>query len=170
MSLCDLHRAYLNSPHFRDIYLYLLQNKALKSARKRGQIISMSQDYMLLDNLLFKIMKDCITKEVKPLLCIPTSKVELLLHYFHSSMMGGHMGITKTYMTLGQRFHCPNLAHHIQAYIISCHICQTVKLGKNPNQLFQKRININIAALCKISMDIKHMPGSLFSSAKLATF
>ena len=57
---------------------------------------------MLLDNLLFKITKDHITKEVKPLLCIPTSKVELLLHYFHSSMMGGHMGITKTYMTLGQ--------------------------------------------------------------------
>ena len=115
----------------------------------------MSQDYMLLNNLLFKI-----TKEVKPLLCIPTSKVELLLHYFHSSMMGGHMGITKTYMTLGQRFHCPNLAHHIRAYIIGCHICQTVKLGKNPNRPFQKWININILVLCKISMDIKHMPGS----------
>ena len=159
-SFCDLHGAYLNNPHFRDIYLYLLQNKAPKSARKRGQIISMSQDYMLLDNLLFKITKDRITKEVKPLLCIPTSKVELLLHYFHSSMMGGHMGITKTYMTLGQHFHCPNLTHHVQAYIISCHICQTVKLCKNPNRPFQKWININIPALCKISMDIKHMPGS----------
>ena len=75
-------------------------------------------------------------------------------------MMGGHMGITKTYMTLGQHFHCPNLAHHVRAYIISCHTCQTVKLGKNPNWPFQKRININIPALCKISMDIKHMPGS----------
>ena len=151
-SFSDLHGAYLNSPHFCDVYLYLLQNKALKSARKRGQVISMSQDYMLLDNLLFKIMRDRITKEVKPLLCIPMSKVELLLHYFHSSMMGGHMGITKTYMTLGQRFHCPNLAHHVCAYIIGCHICQTVKLGKNPNSPFQKRININIPALCKISM------------------
>ena len=120
----------------------------------------MSQDYMLLDNLFFKITRDHITKEVKPLLCIPTSKVELLLHYFHSSMMGGHMGITKTYMTLGQQFHCPNLAHHVRAYIIRCHICQTVKLGKNPNRPFQKQININIPALCKISMDIKHMPGS----------
>ena len=120
----------------------------------------MSQDYMLLDNLLFKMTKDHITKEVKPLLCIPTSKVELLLHYFHSSMMGGHMGITKTYMTLGQCFYCPNLAHHVRAYIIGCHICRTVKLGKNPNWPFQKRININILARCKISMDIKHMPGS----------
>ena len=112
-SFRDLHGAYLNSPHFRDIYLYLLQNKAPKSARERGQIISMSQDYMLLDNLLFKITKDRITMEAKPLLCIPMSKVQLLLHYFHSSMMGGHMGITKTYMTLGQCFHCPNLTHHV---------------------------------------------------------
>ena len=159
-SFRDLHGTYLNSPHFHDIYLYLLQNKAPKSARKRGQVVSMSQDYMLLDNLLFKITQDRITKEVKPLLCIPTSKVELLLHYFHSSMMGGHMGITKTYMTLRQCFHCPNLTHHIRAYVIGCHICQTVKLGKTPNRPFQKRININVPAVCKISMDIKHMPSS----------
>ena len=111
-SFCDLHGAYLNSPHFRDIYLYLLQNKTPKSARKRGQIVSLAQDYMLLDCLLFKITRDRITKELKPLLCIPTSKVEQLLHYFHSSMMGGHMQITKT-MMLGQCFFCPNLAHHV---------------------------------------------------------
>ena len=86
---------------------------------------------MLLDNLLFKIVKDHITKEYKLLLCIPTSKIEMLLQYFHSFIMGGHMGITKTYMTLSQRFFYPNLAHHVRAYIIGCHICQTVKI---PNQ------------------------------------
>ena len=115
---------------------------------------------MLLDGLLFKIICDCITKEYKPLLCIPTSKVEMLLHYFHSSLMGGHMGITKTYLTLSQRFFCPNLAHHVRAFIIGCHICQTVKTSKYIQRPFQKRININVPALCKISMDIKHMPPS----------
>ena len=160
MSFCDLHGAYLHSPHFRNIYLYLLQNKTPHNLRKKSQIIAMASDYMLLDNLLFKITKDRITKEIKPLLCILTSKVDQLLHYFHSSFMGGHMGITKTYMTLSQRFFCPNLAHHVWAYIIGCHICQTVKLGKGIKRPFQKRININVPALCKMSMDIKHMPKS----------
>ena len=73
-SFCDLHGAYLNSPHFPDVYLYLLQNKAPKRARKRGQVISMSQDYMLLDNLLFKITRDHITKEVKPYSVFPRPK------------------------------------------------------------------------------------------------
>ena len=157
-SFRDLHRAYLHSLHFRDIYLYLLQNKAPHNPHKRSRVISQSTDYMLLDNLLFKIVKDHITKEYKPLLCIPTSKIEMLLQYFHSSIMGGHMGITKTYMTLSQRFFCPNLAHHIRAYIIGCHICQTVKISSQIKRPFQKWININVPALCNTSMDIKHMP------------
>ena len=159
-SFRDLHGAYLHSPHFRDIYLHLLQNKTPHNARRRSQVIVASADYMLLDGLLFKITRDRITKEYKPLLCIPTSKVEMLLHYFHSSLMGGHMGITKTYLTLSQRFFCPNLAHHVRAFIIGCHVCQTVKTSKHIKRPFQKRININVPALCKISMDIKHMPHS----------
>ena len=38
MSFCDLHGAYLNSPHFRDIYLYLLQNKAPKVPEKEDKL------------------------------------------------------------------------------------------------------------------------------------
>ena len=72
--------------------------------------------------------------------------------------MGGHMGMTKTYMTIGQRFFCPNLAHHICAYLISCHVCQMVKAGKPIKCPFQKRINVNTPAMTRISMDIKHMP------------
>ena len=68
------------------------------------------------------------------------------------------MGMTKTYMTIGQRFFCPNLAHHIRAYLIGCHVCQMVKAGKPFKHPFQKRINVNTPAMTCISMDIKHMP------------
>ena len=70
-SFRDLHGAYLHSPYFRDIYLYLLQNKVPQNPRKRSKVISQSSDYMLLDNMLFKIVRDRITKEYKPLLCNP---------------------------------------------------------------------------------------------------
>ena len=156
-SFRDLHAAYLNSPQFKDIYLYLLHHKTSNNPRKRTQVVSQASDYMVLDQLLFKIMKDRITRQPKPLLCIPTSKIHMLLHYFHSSLLGGHMGMTKTYVTISQRFFCPNLAHHIQAYIIGCHICQVAKHLKEIKRPFQKRINIGILAMCKVSMDVKHM-------------
>ena len=66
--------------------------------------------------------------------------------------------MTKTYMTIGQRFFCPNLAHHIRAYLIGCHVCQMVKAGKPIKRPFQKRININTPAMTRISMNIKNMP------------
>ena len=157
-SFQDLKGAYLNSAFFRDIYLLLSQNKAPSNPRKRAQILSQALDYMLLDTLLFKVIKDRITQEYKLLLCIPLSKINALLHYFHTSLMGGHMGMTKTYMTIGQRFFCPNLAHHIRAYLIGCHVCQMVKAGKSIKCPFQERININTPAMTRISMDIKHMP------------
>ena len=96
ISFRDLRGAYLNSAFFRDIYLYLSQNKTPSNPRKRAQILSQASDYMLLDTLLFKVIKDRVTHEHKLLLCIPASKINMLLHYFHTSLMGGHMGMTKT--------------------------------------------------------------------------
>ena len=157
-SFRDLTGAYLNSAFFQDIYLLLSQNKAPSNPCKRAQVLSQALDYMLLDTLLFKVIKDWVTQEYKLLLCIPSSKINALLHYFHTSLMGGHMGMMKTYMTIGQRFFCPNLTHHIRAYLIGCHVCQMVKAGKPFKRPFQKRINVNTPTLTCISMDIKHMP------------
>lgn len=158
-SLKDIQSAYLSSPHFRDIYLYLRQNKLPTSKRKVSKLNIISDQYMVLDTLLFKINA---TKDgsMKPLLCIPTSKVDVLLQKYHSSLAGGHAGVTKCYHTISQRFYCPNLAHHIRAYITGCHVCQMFKVNKKFDRPFQKRVNINTPALTKLSMDIKHMPRS----------
>ena len=98
----------------------------------------MSSDYIILDYLLFCIVKDPVTGDYKPLLCIPTSKVDTLLYHFHSSLMGGHTGVTKAYMTISQHIYCPNLAHHIHACITGCHICQMIKAGRKYDQPFNK--------------------------------
>ena len=157
-SFWDLHAAYLNSPQFKDVDTYLLHHKTPSNPRKCTQVLAQASDYMIIDQLLFKITRDHITQKFKPLFCIPTSKINLLLHYFHSSLLGSHMGITKMYVTISQRFFCPNLAHHIRAYIVGCHICQVAKQPKDIKRPFQKHINIGVPAMCEVSMDIKHMP------------
>ena len=47
---------------------------------------------MILDGLLFKITENNVG-EMDTVLCIPTSKVQVLLEMYHSTVMGGHVGI-----------------------------------------------------------------------------
>ena len=159
LMLKDLKAAYLTSPHFKDVYLHLLQNRSPinKSAAHRLEVNA--RNYMILDGLLFKITENNVG-EMDTVLCIPTSKVHVLLEMYHSSVMGGHVGITKCYQTISQRFYCPNLAEQLRAYITGCHVCQLFKKGKKFDRPLKKRVNINVPAMTKISMDIKHMPAS----------
>ena len=114
---------------------------------------------MILDGLLFKIIK-LDDGRLDIVLCIPTSKVHILLDTYHSSLIGGHSGITKYYQTISQRFYCPNLAENLRAYITGCHTCQMFKKSKNFQRPYQKRMNINTPAMTRISMDIKQMPAN----------
>ena len=51
----EIQAGYLHTPYFKDLYQYLLQNKlpSSKSAIKKLQAIS--EKYVLLDSLLFRI-------------------------------------------------------------------------------------------------------------------
>ena len=73
------------------------------------------------------------------------------------------MGMSKSVLTLQQKFYCPNLAYHVRMYIISCHIYQTFKNHKRFDRPFNRRIiDINAPSLTHISMDNKHMPTSKY--------
>ena len=58
LDLRDLRAAYVTSPHFKDIYLHLTQNKMPigKSAARR--LDNQARNYMILDGLLFKIVDE----------------------------------------------------------------------------------------------------------------
>ena len=137
-----------------------------KLCKDAKRIAIASQDYMLLDSLLFKIIPDKICGEPTSVLCIPTSKVDILLDAYHSSLIGGHAGITKCYLTISKCFYCPNLSNHIRAYITRCHMCQLLKAGPRFDRPYQKHININVPALTKICIDIKYMPATPATSGK----
>ena len=159
VDLRDLRAAYLTSPHFRDIYLYLLQNRMPLGKGAAKRLDQNARNYLTLDGLLFKILENG-EGNLDTVLCIPTSKVHILLNAYHSSILGGHTDITKCYHTISQRFYCPNLAENLRAYITGCHVCQLFKKGKDLKRPYQKRINLNVPAMTKISMDIKQMPAN----------
>ena len=146
MNLRDLKAAYLTSPHFRDIYLNLTQNKVPLGKGAAKRLEQNARNYVLLDGLLFKII-ELEDGRLDTVLCIPTSKVHILLDTYHSSLIGGHSGITKCHQIISQRFYCPNLRAYIQMF----------KKGKNFQRPYQKRLNINTPAMTRISVDIKQM-------------
>ena len=58
VDLRDLKVAYLTSPHFRDIYLYLLQNRVPLEKGVVKWLDQSARNYLILDGLLFKILDD----------------------------------------------------------------------------------------------------------------
>ena len=46
---------YLNNPYFKDLYLYLTQNKLLSSKSMIHKVEVLAETYILLDSLLFKL-------------------------------------------------------------------------------------------------------------------
>ena len=99
VDLRDLKAAYLTSPHFRDIYLYLLQNRMPLGKGAAKRLDQNARNYLILDGLLFRILDD-EEGNLDTVLCIPTSKVHILLNAYHSSLLGEHTGITKCYHTI----------------------------------------------------------------------
>ena len=51
----EIQARYLNSPHFKDIYLYLSQNKLPTSRAAIRKVENLAERYILLDSILFKI-------------------------------------------------------------------------------------------------------------------
>ena len=55
VELKEIQAGYLNSPHFKDIFLYLSQNKLPSSKAAIRKVETLAERYILLDSLLFKI-------------------------------------------------------------------------------------------------------------------
>ena len=67
INIKEIQAGYLISPYFKDLYLYLSQNKLPNSKNAICKIEALSEKYILLDSLLFKLN---IEKE-KAVLAIP---------------------------------------------------------------------------------------------------
>ena len=87
------------------------------------EVKSLAGRYILLDSLLFKLN---LEKE-KALLAIPKVCVDQIITLYHSSLLAGHQGVMKTYLTMAEKFFIPDLMHYLHSYIKGCHICQHLK-------------------------------------------
>ena len=152
----EIQARYLTSSHFKDIYLYLSQNKLPTSEAAIRKVETLADRYILLDSLLFKITPE---KE-SAVLAFPETCADKIVTLYHSSLFAGHQGVRKTYLAISGNLFIPNLIHYHRSYIKGCNICQLVHNEKPPARQLQTRINSNYIPLSRLSLDLKVMPRS----------
>ena len=135
----EIQSGYLQSPYFKDLYQYLLQNKLPSSKAAIKKLEAVSEKYVLLDSLLFRIYPE---KETV-VLAIPEMCTDKIITLYHKSLFTGHQGVIKTY-----------------SYIKGCHICQLSRNERLPPRHLPTRINPNYVPMSRLSMDLKVMSRS----------
>ena len=89
--------------------MYLSQNKLPSSKGAICKIEILSERYILLDSLLFKLN---VEKE-RAVLPIPEVYVDQKIALYHSSLFAGHQGVIKTYLTMSDKLFIPDLMHYL---------------------------------------------------------
>ena len=126
----EIQVRYLASFHFKDIYLYLSQNKLPTSKTAIIKVEMLAERYILLDFLLFKIKPE---KE-SAVLAVPETCADKIITLYHSSLFAGHQCVIKTYLTISNKSFVPNLIHYLRSYIKGCHIYQLACNEKLPTR------------------------------------
>ena len=78
----EIQAGYLHSPYFKDLYQYLLQNKLPSSKSAIKKLEALSEKYVLLDLLLFRIYPE---KETS-VLAVPESYTDKIITLYHKSL------------------------------------------------------------------------------------
>ena len=81
LTIKEIQAGYLNSLFSKDLYRYMAQNKLPSKKSVIHKVLTLSQNYVLLDQLLFKLIT--IPDKEKALLAIPEMCADkiILLYY-----------------------------------------------------------------------------------------
>ena len=158
LTIKEIQAGYLSSPYFKDLYLFLSQNKLPSKRSVVKKVETLAESFVLLDSLIFKLVTT--PDKEAAVLSIPETCIDTIIALCHTSLFAGHQGIVKTYLTMKDKFFIPNLMHYLRSFIKGCHICQLSRSDKPPTRQLQPRIYLNYRPMSKLSMDLKVVPRS----------
>ena len=158
LTVKEIQAGYLTSPYFKDLYLFLTQNKLPSKRFAIKKVETLAESFVLLDSLMFKLVTT--PNKETAVLAIPEICVDKIIALYHTSLFAGHQGVVKTYLTMKDKFFIPNLMHYLRSFIKGCHVCQLSRSDKLPTRQLQPQIYLNYRPLSKLSMDLKVMPRS----------
>ena len=141
LTIKEIQPGYLSSPYFKDLYLFLSQNKLPSNRSSIKKVETLAENFVLLDSLLFKLVTT--SEKETALLAIPKICVDKITALYHASLFAGHQGVLKMYLTMKDKFFVPGLMHYLRSFIKGCHICQLARSDKPPMRQLQSQIYFN---------------------------
>ena len=136
----EIQVGYLTSPYFKDLYLFLSQNKLPSKRSAIKKVETLAESFVLLDSLIFKLVTTPDQRSTE--ICI-----DKIIALYHTSLFTGHQGVVKTYLTMKDKFFIPNLMHYLRSFIKGCHVCQLSRSDKLPTRQLQPQIYLNYRPL-----------------------
>ena len=130
LTIKEIQAGYLSSPYFKDLYMFLSENKLPSKRSSIKKVETLVENFILLDSLLCKLIST--PDKETALLVIPEVCVDTIIALYHASLFAGHQGIVKSYLTMNDNFFIPGLMHYLRSFIKGCHICQLARCDKPP--------------------------------------
>ena len=93
LTIKEIQAGYLSSPYFKDLYLFLSQNKLPSKRSSLKKVETLAESFVLLDSLIFKLVT--MPDKETALLAIPEICVDKIIVLYHASLFAGHQGVVK---------------------------------------------------------------------------
>ncbi|KAJ4442426.1 hypothetical protein ANN_04012 [Periplaneta americana] len=71
------------------------------------------------------------SKARKSRVFVPQALRSMVCHYFHDSMLGVHLGVTKTLGRISREFFWPKMRSYVRDHVTKCELCQRAKPASN---------------------------------------
>ena len=157
LTIKEVQAGYLTSSFLKELYRYLAQNIMPHKRHARHKVEALAESLILLDSLLFNLVT--VPDKEKALLATPVTCADKIIELYHSSLIGRHQEVIKTYLTISDIFSIPHLMLYLRSFLSTCHICQLFRNDKPPYRQLEARINLNYRPMSRLSsMDLKVMP------------
>lgn len=124
LKLEDIVKLQMEDPEIKEI------REAIEDPGKATNIMAKSvRSYFIENGILYR--KNVVNKGNTKLIVIPAKmRPEVLFECHDSPLTGGHLGFTKTFSKLKNRYFWPRMLKETEQYVKSCIDCQTKKSPK----------------------------------------
>ena len=93
LTIKEIQAGYLTSPYFKDLYLFLSQNKLPSKRSAIKKVETLAESFVLLDSLIFKLVTT--PDKEAAVLAIPEICVNKIITLYHTSLFAGHQGVVE---------------------------------------------------------------------------
>jgi hypothetical protein len=146
-------------PYFEHIWHYLDSGALPGNARQARTIKLNAEDYVMVKQVLFRIIESKQKNDYKMVLAVPEESVPYILAMEHDTLFSSHKGISKSYYTLKEKYFIPKLFDKLVQYIQSCAICQKRKIPNQGSEQLEyiPRVNASFKIMENLHTDVKYL-------------